>query len=116
MAVNPLTPVVNYQLKQSRETSEENNRNNARQENLGKQNKNKDGRPEEKFKLKKSTEEAENLEALELTSQIIDSSKVVELLSHQPKPQQLRKKNLYCSKKTDVQSQKADVKRLNKSL
>jgi len=118
MAVNPLSPTIPYSVTASNETSD-----NSRQ----RQEKNtEDNDPKLKIKLVQERSGQDSLEpdskqsivfeASELASQIVDSFKVIELLSHRPK---LKKSVLNCfskSKTSFENSQITDIKKYNKAF
>ena len=119
MAVNPLNPTAPYSIGASNEASD-----NARQREEQKKSKEKstfkDKNNNQNSSNTTSTETAQNQplekEALELTSQIIDSEKVIELLSHRPK-YKISPKNLFLDRKKENQnSQNPDIKKINKAF
>ena len=115
MAVTPLQPTVPYSVSASNET-EDHSKQREDQKNLKEENKFK-----AKIALKSSKSSDENTdpkpepEAIELTSQIIDSHKVIELLSHRPKYRKSPKNCFKPLKSPQEKSQISDIKKINKS-
>ena len=119
MAVNPLNPVTNFQLKQATETSDEDRRRQKKSDITTKKENSNGKNQKEKFTIAGLDDLNSEREPLELTSQIIDSSKVIELLAHRPKVQankQLAFAAQPPSKKSSEVSQIPDIKKLNKAL
>ena len=116
MAVNSLQPTVPYTITASNETADH-----SRQRQQESDVKNKAAfKSKPNIKTEKNIEDADEKkdsdpEATELNSQIIDSQKVIELLSHRPKYQR-SVQNLFKKKKImEEKSQFSDVKKINKS-
>ena len=119
MPVNTLNPTAPYSIAASNETGEQ-----TRQRN---QNKSSKEKASTNIRLNKTTQEdkkfSESLEhptadkeALELTSQIVDSQTVIELLAHRPK-YKISPKKLFSASKTESEiSQNTDIKKLNKAF
>jgi hypothetical protein len=116
MAVNPLQSTVPYSISASNETADH-----SRQREEKNPNKNNPTKPTKTvpnpLELAQKNIERPPIEkeALELTSQIIDSQKVIELLSHRPKYKKLPKNCFKIQKSESPDSQLSDVKTLNKS-
>lgn len=115
MAVNPLQPAVPYSVSASNETADHSKQKEERQK-LKDQSQFKS-----KVELKSSKPSDEHdepkpePEAIELTSQIIDSCKVIELLSHRPKYLKSPKNCFQTLKSPREKSQISDIKKINKS-
>lgn len=116
MAVNPLQPAVPYSISASNETADHSKQREDRQKLKD------EGKPKVKSSLKpefasEGQEDNKKLEpdAIELTSQIIDSHKVIELLSHRPKYQRSPKNCFRSQKISPEKSQISDVKKINNS-
>lgn len=116
MAVNPLQSTVPYSISASNETADH-----SRQREEKPSNKNtpvKTNKPITNSPMsaqETSNAKSSDREAIELTSQIIDSQKVIELLSHRPKYKKSPKNSFKLQKSENQNSQLSDVKTLNKS-
>ncbi len=118
MAVNPLNPAMPYSINASNETLD-----NARQHQEKNSNK-KETKLKSKLEISKnnqnSIETPQNTitepEATELISQIIDSSKVIELLSHRPKFKKSVRNCFLNKPNASENSQIPDVKKFNKAF
>lgn len=117
MAVNSLQPALPYTVTASNETADHSKSRDEKKEN---QNKNKlgpQGAPKlEVISPKTEDEKPTEKEAIELTGQIIDSSKVIELLSHRPKYQRSPRNCFKDKRNSKEKSQLSDVKTINKSF
>lgn len=118
MAVNPLNPAVSYSINASNETAD--NSKQRRDNTLDKKQQRSRPKPaatELTSAASESGQEApKDSSASELTSQIIDSETVIELLAHRPKLKRSVQNCFITLKKSEQKSQIADVKKLNKAF
>lgn len=118
MAVNPLNPAVSYSINASNETAD--NSKQRRDNNLDKKQQRSRPKPTTTELNLASSEPApeapKETEASELTSQIIDSETVIELLAHRPKLKRSVQNCFITPKKSEQKSQITDVKKLNKAF
>jgi hypothetical protein len=118
MAVNPLNPAIPYSINASNETSD--NSRQRQEENSARKNlkdRPKINRTETSSSPSTSSDESSNgLQNTELTSQIVDSGTVIELLAHRPKLKR-SVRNCFSTKKLHREkSQITDVKKFNKAF
>jgi len=118
MAVNPLNPAIPYSINASNETSD--NSRQRQEDNSAKKNSKarlKISRAEASSSPSNSSDEPSNeFQNTELTSQIVDSGTVIELLAHRPKLKR-SVRNCFSTKKLHQEkSQITDVKKFNKAF
>lgn len=119
MAVNPLNPTMPYSINASNEASDNNSRQrqekNPSKEMLRQKTNESNPSTSHNFGEQPQTLPVEP-NAEELTSQIIDSGKVIELLSHRPKLKKSVRNCFSSSKNSSDKSQIPDIKKFNKAF
>lgn len=118
MAVNPLNAAVPYSINASNETSDNSRQrqedNSARKNLKAKLKVNHQETPQ--GSQTQSDESSHDFQNTDLTSQIVDSGTVIELLAHRPKLKR-SVRNCFSNKKIHQEkSQITDVKKLNKTF